>query len=372
MRAATIQMIWILLASFTGCLATGPLVRRLAIRLNLFDRPDAGLKPHAKPIPYLGGVAIYCGWLAGILMAIGVGALSAKTAMAISASMTILMLLGLIDDIRHLPPKLRLLVQLVSPVVIVIAGIGIVAPKLMLADIAFAPGDVNERITSVLTTILAACLFASATNATNLIDGLDGLCAGILGISAAGFACLFYQGAASFAPAMHDSASIGLCVSLCVLGACAAFLFFNFNPASMFMGDSGSLLLGGSAGLLLLLAAASCSWRGLFAGMFVFGFPIFDTCLAVTRRRLNGKPLFIGDRSHFYDQLRDRNLTVRQTVLSCYVLALALAVIGNVLIHIPSPWFVIPAVLLPVIAASLSVQLGLLRVDDAATRSNSR
>jgi UDP-GlcNAc:undecaprenyl-phosphate/decaprenyl-phosphate GlcNAc-1-phosphate transferase len=364
-------MIWIPLASLMGCLLTGPVVRRVAIRFNLFDRPDAGLKPHEKPVPYLGGLAIYAGWMAGMATAVGTGSIAAGSALAIAGAVTILMLLGLIDDIRHLPPKLRLLVQLVSPIVIVLAGIGVVAPRMLLADLSFSTEALNDWVVSVLATIFAAGLFACATNATNLIDGLDGLCAGVIGISAAGFVCMFSRDAMASDDAMN-AATMGLCVSLCVCGACAAFLFFNFNPASMFMGDSGSLLLGGSAGLMILLATATHSWRGLIAGLMIFGFPIFDTALAVTRRRLNRKPLFIGDRSHFYDQLRDRNLTVRQTVLICYCLALVLALIGISLIYVPSPWFVIPAILIPVLAASLSVQLGLLQVDDAAARSDSR
>ncbi|MCB9858011.1 MAG: undecaprenyl/decaprenyl-phosphate alpha-N-acetylglucosaminyl 1-phosphate transferase [Phycisphaerales bacterium] len=361
-------MTWIPLASLLACLATGPLVRRMAIRLDLFDRPDGGLKPHQKPIPYLGGVAIWFGWLAGMLTAVLTGAVGSTPALAIAAAMTILMVLGLIDDIRHLPPKLRLLVQFVSPIVIVLAGVGVLAPKLLLADIALDSGHAQGWLGSVLATLLAACLFAGATNATNVIDGLDGLCAGVLGISAAGFAALFYlHGTAERSPL--DSATIGLCVSLCVLAACAAFLCFNFNPASMFMGDSGSLLLGGSAGLLLLLATSIRSWQGLVVGLLIFGFPVYDMALAISRRRLNKKPLIIGDRSHFYDQLRDRGLSVRQTVLCCYALAAILAVAGNLVMLIPGPWFVIPAVLLPAIAVALSVQLGLLRVDDAANRS---
>lgn len=361
-------MIWIPLASLMGCLATGPLVRRIAIRLDLFDRPDGGLKPHQKPIPYLGGVAIWCGWLAGMLTAVVNGVTGSTPALAIAAALTILMVLGLIDDIRHLPPKLRLLVQFVSPIVIVLAGVGVLAPRLLLNDVALDSENVQGWAGSVLATLFAACLFAGATNATNVIDGLDGLCAGVLGISAAGFAVMFYlQGTAERSPL--DSATIGLCVSLCVLGACAAFLVFNFNPASMFMGDSGSLLLGGSAGLLILLATAIRSWQGLIVGLLIFGFPVYDMALAISRRRLNGKPLFIGDRSHFYDQLRDRGLSVRQTVLTCYVLAVVLAVAGNLVMLMSGPWFVIPAVLIPAIAIALSVQLGLLRVDDAAARS---
>jgi len=361
-------MIWIPLAAFAGCLVTGPPVRRAAIRLDLFDRPDGGLKPHQNPIPYLGGVAIWIGWLAGMLTGVATGELGSTPALAIAAAMTILMTLGLIDDIRHLPPKLQLLVQTLTPIVIVWAGVGVVAPNLLLADMSIEQGVSDGWIAGVLTTLLAAFLFAGATNATNLIDGLDGLCAGVLGICAAGFAFFFYTQRSGVAAPL-DSATMGLCVSLCVLGACAAFLIFNFNPASMFMGDSGSLLLGGSAGLMLLLAAAIQSWRGLVVGVLIFGFPIYDMGLAITRRKLNGKPLFIGDRSHFYDQLRDRGLSVRQTVIRCYALAATLVVLGNLVMLISGPWFVIPAVLIPAVAGAVSVQLGLLRVDDTAARS---
>ncbi len=355
--------------AFCAALVTVPILRRVASQFDLYDRPDAGLKPHEKPIPFLGGLAIWAGWMAFLLLWMGWyrGLSSAWPPAYVAIGGSLLMLLGLVDDIRHLPPKLRLLAQALVAGLLLYGGIGRGIAESMIGQTGWAVGDTTGYLLSVL-----FCIFvlAGAANSTNMIDGLDGLCAGILGIASAGFfAMAIILWDVPGGPAMPDHAALVLAICAATVAACGAFLCYNFNPASIFMGDSGSLLLGFNAAACIILLTEHAAWRGLVGAVIVFGFPIFDTALAIARRKLNGKPLFVGDRSHFYDQLRDRGLSVRQTVAICYGLGLAFAAIGCICVMLPTGWLVAVAVGMPILTAAVCRQLGMLRVDDAAERS---
>ena len=348
---------WVLGAALGTTLLTGPLVRQLSIKLDFFDRPDAGLKPHEKPIPYLGGLSIYCGWIVGQLTAVATGVMPIDAAWPPMVAGTILMLVGLIDDIRHLPPKLRLAVQAGASLPLTLTLLGSTAGHALLSETGMSLSDAT---TLIFVVPFAAFLFAGATNSINLIDGLDGLCAGVTAVAGASFAIAFHLSNEN----IHSDA--GLLLALAIVGSCIGFLFFNFKPASMFMGDSGSLLLGGVMATLILTATAVWSWRGLVAGLFICGVPIMDTSLAIVRRKLNGKPLFIGDRSHFYDQLRDRGCGVRQTVLICYAVGAIFGLLGNICLALSTKVVFIIALLVPLLLSVYFVRFGFLRVDDTA------
>lgn len=350
-------------------LALGPWVRRAAVRFDFYDRPDGGLKPHDRPIPYLGGLAIYGGWLAALAIAViplyfNVGEATAMHPLIwIAIGGTLLMITGLIDDRRHLPPLLRLAIQATAAGVLVGGGVGLrVGATLLEGSIDPAASTATVVALSLLSVVVCAFLIAGATNATNLIDGMDGLCAGCVGISALGFMALVAVLAGQHAVSM-TGATIVMTLSAAVLGACAAFLFYNFNPASMFMGDSGSLLLGFSAAAIMILFAEHAGWRGLIGSIIIFGFPIFDTALAVGRRRLNGRPLFKGDRSHFYDQIRDRGASVRRTVLICYALQAGLVLIGLCVALLPMPALLAAPIVLLITAFLICRRMGFLRVE---------
>lgn len=352
-----------LATAFGVTLVATPLVRRIAVSANLYDRPDGGLKPHQRPIPYLGGTAMFLGWLSAILWAMRSGAIQAASIWVLVGG-AVLMLTGLIDDIRHLPPRLRLFIQAAAAGFLLYAGVGKSAFD-VLAAAAAANASLPQPLTLSLSLAFCAVVVAGATNATNLIDGLDGLCAGVLGIAFCGF--LVVQMVLRPADAGAQTALLATAASA-MTGACLAFLCVNFNPASMFMGDSGSLLLGFNAALAIIVLAEMASWRGLFAALTVFGFPIFDSGLAITRRRLHGRPLFIGDRSHFYDQIRDRGFSVRTTVLLCYSLQTVFALLACLVAAVPGRLYLPLFALLPLAGVLACRRLGLLRVDDTASR----
>jgi UDP-GlcNAc:undecaprenyl-phosphate GlcNAc-1-phosphate transferase len=282
------------------------------------------------------------------------------------------MLCGLIDDIKHVRPVIRLMIQAGAAAMLLYGEIGREATLFLLGPLQSSLPEWASSERFVMATGGAFCFFvlAGATNSTNLIDGLDGLCAGIVGIASLGFLLL---NAFMGPTAGVEGADLALRAVVCaaVLGACVGFLRYNFNPASMFMGDSGSLLLGFNVAVVLIMFAEEPSWRWFACGLIIFAFPIFDTALAIARRWLRGHPLFTGDRSHFYDQLRDRGLTVRTTVLLCYGMGLAFAALGFVMLRLPLAWLIAVLVAVPVVFAVGCWKLGMLRVDDAAARSES-
>lgn len=365
--------VWPFAAALAVTLLTCPSIRRIAIRLDLYDRPDSGLKPHERPIPYMGGVAMYLGWLAALVVAILLTRTDRREIVWIVVGGTLLMLTGLVDDIRHLSPKLRLLVQAIVAGLLMYGGIGRECGRALITTFADdLPGwAVSEP--AVLGLSAAVCIFAlaGAMNATNFIDGMDGLCAGLLGIASVGF---FYVSLA--VPSAGDVlAPVRAALCAASLGACLGFLFFNSHPASIFMGDSGSLLLGYSTAvvMILLMEHPTCrthpSWRWFDGALIVFAVPVLDTGLAIGRRWINHRPLFTGDRSHLYDQLRDRGLTIRQTVLTCYAIGAGFAALGPLAVRLSRGQLFVLLMAIPAVAAMLFRALGMLRVDDTAARS---
>jgi UDP-GlcNAc:undecaprenyl-phosphate GlcNAc-1-phosphate transferase len=352
-----------------------PLVRRVAVTRAWYDHPDGGLKPHEKPVPYLGGVGIYAGWLAAILAAVVLSDQYRVQLVWIAAGGTVLTVTGLIDDVRHVPPKARLFIQAAVGGGLLYGGVG----RGVWAALAEPLGDVlpqwamAQALGAVLSILFCMVVLAGATNSTNLIDGLDGLCAGIVAVAALGFAFLVTTEVEAFRREGGLVAwPLALVVCAGLMGACLGFLRHNFHPASIFMGDSGSLLLGFNVAVLIVLLVDQASWRGLVCSVAAFGFPVFDTALAIARRRLNGRPLFVGDRSHFYDQLCDRGLSVRRSVVICYGLGALFAVVAGVLMVLPTGFVVGVVVVGPIVAAVACLRLGFLRVDDAAEQGGRR
>jgi len=333
-----------------------PVVRSIAIAGQIYDLPDAALKPHEKPIPYLGGVGIYIGWAAALVWAAAAFPASRHMLLKILAGGTIMMLTGLIDDIRDLRPRTKLLLELAAAGMLLWAGVGARVAEMFFSALGF---DAPEWLVWSASAGITIFILLGAGNATNLIDGLDGLCTGVIGIMSVGFLVIATHLAVWRSSLTCDPVRMTLAVSL--FGACLAFLCYNFNPAQMFMGDAGSLLLGFNAATLILLFAERDKARWFVGALMVFALPVFDTALAIGRRWLNGRPLFIGDRSHFYDQLRQRGYSVRQTVLISYALALFFASVGCLVLYVRGRW---AAVIFAILAAGtllLVMKQGMLR-----------
>jgi len=323
----------VLLVSFVVALATTPICRTLALQLRSVDRPDDFLKPHQKPIPYLGGVAIFLGWVAGVLIALRLASGNVRMPLMLGIAMAglLIMLIGLFDDLRYMRPKVKLFCNVAVAVYLVYLGLGssLVTVFTQSMGVEFAASE--RWLILTYSAPVAVFIIVGSCNATNLIDGLDGLCTGVLSIISLGFFILaaymgLYREGEPWANEM-------IVLSLAILGASLGFLPFNWNPATIFMGDAGSMLLGLNAAMIMLLFAEDQQIAFMMAALMVFGLPIGDMLLTMARRWRNGRPLMEGDRSHFYDQLRDRGLSVRRVVAISYILTLVFVAVGTCIVY---------------------------------------
>lgn len=325
--------------AFAATVFLTPLAMRLAFRYGILDIPDQKLKPHARPIPYLGGAAICVAWVLACVVAMLTGTVSdLGTMIPVVLGGLAMSALGLVDDIRDISPRIRLVVgALVISAVILTTGTGLRLVESVTVGLVAVLRDVGVEtstetiealrpVGTVVSFVLGLFIVLGACNSANLIDGLDGLCSGVTAIISLGFFLL----AAHLA--IHNFSTTGdpvrLTLAIAMAGAALGFLPWNFNPARIFMGDAGSVLLGYNCGLLILLFAENSKFRWVVGALMIFALPVFDTALAMFRRLRGGRSIFEGDRSHFYDQLVQRGLTVRQTVLVCYLLTCAYAAVG--------------------------------------------
>ncbi len=333
----------VLAASFLVSLLATPACRRVALSRKLVDRPDDFLKPHEKPIPYLGGVAIFLGWAVGVGLSLVLfdsanghttGGREPHAAPTIDRTMMIgiliagaaTMLLGLFDDLRMASPKAKLIGVAVVTALLMYVGLGDDTIVVLLRSTATQPESFPGWLILVYSVPITLFITLGACNATNLIDGVDGLCSGVLGIISAGFLALAIHLHTWGEWYVWDAQRVTLCLAM--LGAALGFLPYNRNPAKIFMGDAGSMLLGLNAAILLLLFAKSGAIKWIMGSVMVFGLPIADMALSLVRRWRNQRPLMEGDRSHFYDQLLDRGWPVKRVVRVSYALAAMFAIVG--------------------------------------------
>jgi UDP-GlcNAc:undecaprenyl-phosphate GlcNAc-1-phosphate transferase len=318
------------LLAFVVAVFVTPIAIRAATRFGVMDIPDQGLKPHARPTPYLGGTAICAAWSAALLAAMIGGAVEWRLLLPVLIGGVILSIMGLIDDARHITPKLRLLIgAVVVTAVMLLTGAGLRLVESFSPLYSKLGIEIPVLIAAPISLVVGVFIVLGACNSTNLIDGLDGLCSGVTAIISLGFFLLASHLAVWNYSSVGDPARLVL--SFAMFGAAMGFLPWNFNPAKVFMGDAGSVLLGYNCGMIILLFAERGILRWVIGALMIFALPIFDTALAMFRRWRSGRSIFEGDRSHFYDQLVQRGLSVRATVLVCYGLTVVYGLIGLLL-----------------------------------------
>jgi UDP-GlcNAc:undecaprenyl-phosphate GlcNAc-1-phosphate transferase len=372
-----LQALWggqsgVLISSLLITLLTTPLFRWIAVRLRIYDVPDQLLKPHARPIPYLGGLAIATGVIVP-LAAIGLwgGLANARPLWAVLIGIVIIVTAGLLDDLVSLAPWQKIVAQVAAALVLVAGGVIFRAIPPVIGPVHWI--SPTSSLLTVLGIGFQVFLVVAACNAANLLDGLDGLCSGVTAVITVGFLLLATSIAGwhmwGQAPNYQFSTLI-IIISMALFGAAMGFLPYNFNPASIFMGDAGSMLLGFvCATLMVMFSEKPGMLKWFISSLLIFGLPIFDTSLAYTRRKLNGKPVFQGDRSHFYDQLVDRGLTVRQAVLVCYGMALFFVASGTGVIFIRTRYAAMVFLAIVIALALFAWAAGMLRVDENKLRA---
>ncbi|MCX5646272.1 MAG: MraY family glycosyltransferase [Phycisphaerae bacterium] len=339
----------VLPAAFFISLAATALCKRVAVRFGIVDRPDNRVKTHKEPIAYLGGVGMLIGLIIGLLA--GVYLLRTNPAfghelrwlLGVLAGAVIACLVGLADDILDLRPRHKMLGQVLAAGVLLLVGIN---PNVQQVTRPYGlPIPANVEI--VLDVLIVTFFVLGATNSLNLLDGLDGLCGGITAIIAVPMLLLATHLATWGFSDFGDPVRIVICLGL--VGSVCGFLPFNRHPAKIFMGDAGSMLLGFVVAALMILFAEKVP-RWWLASIIVFGLPILDTGVAVVRRLLNHRPLFVSDRGHIYDQMIDRGIPLKRTVAICYGLAGFYALLGGAMSQIRTRYAAI--VYLVVIATS--------------------
>ncbi|MBI4580905.1 MAG: undecaprenyl/decaprenyl-phosphate alpha-N-acetylglucosaminyl 1-phosphate transferase [Planctomycetes bacterium] len=284
-----VQEFWpVLAASFLVSLLATPICRRLALRSRIVDRPDDFLKPHKQPIPYLGGVAIFLGWFVGIGLALlasrhaaeGLQVRAPRMA-GIALAGLVIMLVGLFDDLRVMRPKPKLIANITVGLFLIWLGVGAKIIQVFVGGMGVTFGPHERWLELVYSVPLTLLFVVGACNATNLIDGLDGLCTGVLGIISIGFFALAaYLRLSTDTPVTNER----IVLALAMLGGAGGFLPFNRNPAKIFMGDAGSMLLGLNAAIIMLLFGEERLMNWMIGALMVFGLPIGDMLLTLARR----------------------------------------------------------------------------------------
>jgi UDP-GlcNAc:undecaprenyl-phosphate GlcNAc-1-phosphate transferase len=291
------------------------LVKRVAVPMGLLDYPDDARRTHARPVPRLGGIGVFVGVCVAVALGIVFDSgdrlvLLPPLVIALALGATLLFVAGLVDDLRGVPPIAKLVVQSVAALVVYRFGFRI--EQLVLPSM-----DVVQL--GILALPVTVVWIIGLSNAFNLIDGADGLAGGV--------AIIALVGTAISALVLNDHTI--LWCSLALIGAMLGFLRFNLPPARIFLGDSGSLVVG------FLLAVLTV--RGMsrpdgavyaLAPIFVLSYPLLDTGISMLRRWLRGDPLSRADGRHIHHQLRALGLGPRQTLVLVYGLSTLVAVLG--------------------------------------------
>ena len=311
-------LLFAFVVAFVVAFATTPFAKAFAIHFDAVDRPEAR-RINKKTIPRMGGLAIFYGFIVSVLAFCDID----RSVSGIILGALIIVAVGIIDDIKQLSAKIKLPFQILAAVVLCLHGVTInfiTAPEFISPSGILPLGVWSYPVTVIW--------IVGVTNAVNLIDGLDGLAAGLSSIASMSLFCIAL---------IVGDFSVAI-ITAALAGACFGFLPYNFNPAKIFMGDTGSTFLG--------FILASVSILGVFKGyavisfavpFLVLGLPLFDTGAAIVRRIKNKKPIMEPDKEHLHHKLLAMGFSQKRTVLILYVIATVLGLSAIVLIG-SGPW----------------------------------
>ena len=344
-------------AAFFTAIVLTPVMRWLAVRNNVVDWPDLKRKNHAHPVAYLGGVAIFLGWLVGVSSSWGLFPTVPTPAgmhfapvnfpLTVVVGAAVITLTGFFDDVYGITPRVKIAGQLFTAAALASERVGTQLVEQSLVLLGFHP---PEWLTYILGAAVIAGFVLGGCNAVNLLDGLDGLAAGVTGIACVGFliiaALTVIQAGVVDDVLASEAAPARVVMCLAILGAILGFLPYNFNPATIFMGDAGSLLLGylSVATILMFASAGGGAMLLVTASLIVFAVPITDTSLAIFRRKMRGQPLFSPDNQHIHHLLRRMGFSVKKAVLIMYGAGVVFAALGVSMVWLGWQWRYVLAV----------------------------
>ena len=302
-----------LLAALVVSFLMTPVVKSFAYKVGAIDVPKDDRRMHKEPIPRLGGLAIFFGFMVSILLFVEI----TPEMRSICLGAVIIVVLGVVDDIMALPAMLKFVIQIAAALIPALSGVVIQAfsnPNIFSDNLYWVLGWLSVPFTVLW--------IVAITNAVNLIDGLDGLADGVSAISATTVLVIAL---------MASELQVAI-VMAALVGACVGFMPYNLNPAKMFMGDTGATFLG--------YILATMSIQGLFkfyavisfaVPFLILGLPIFDTAFAFIRRIAHGQSPMHADRGHIHHRLIDMGLSQKQAVATLYVISAILGLSAVVL-----------------------------------------
>lgn len=288
----------IVLVSFLVSCALVPLVMRVAKHIGAMDQPNER-KIHKKPLPTLGGIAIFLAFLIGYML------FAEQNTLMLSALIAsfLVVILGIIDDIKPIKAIYKFMAQ------IVIAGIVVFYGDLQLTNITALGLNINFGVFSPFITII---FIIAIINAINLIDGLDGLASSVSSI--------FFLTVAIIGVVLNKFGGFDIMLSVIMLGATLGFLVYNFPPAKIFMGDTGSTFLGLMIAIIALLGFKNVTITSLFVPLLILAIPILDTLAAIIRRKLKGERIDKADKEHLHHQLLKLKFSPTKSLLIiCFI-----------------------------------------------------
>lgn len=286
-----------------------PLVKKIAWKIGAIDFPSER-RVHKKPMPRIGGLAIY---IALITASIIVLPIERRAIQGILLGGTFIVFVGILDDIYDLPAKIKLVGQIIASIILVAFGLKVEWLTNPFGGMIYL-GKLSIPLTIFWT--------VGITNTLNFIDGLDGLAAGISAIAA--FAMMLVN--------LSLNQPIPVLITALLAGASIGFLPYNFNPAEIFMGDTGAMFLGYMlAAVAIDGAVKSATVIALIVPILALGLPIFDTAFAIIRRLANGRPIMQADKGHLHHRLLGIGLTQKQAVLYMYLISILLGACSVIL-----------------------------------------
>jgi len=307
--------------AFFSVLLIIPILRKIAFKYSFVDIPNKR-KIHQQPVPLLGGAAIFIGYIINLLL----WSDSSRIQLAVIIGGSLVIGVGLIDDFyksrgRELPALPKAIVQFICGLILFAFGIKIQGISAIFDEgmIFFSPG---------LSLLITLIWVIGLMNMLNFLDGLDGLASGISIISSMTlFLISFVRG--------QETTAV---MSVILMGTSLGFLRYNFYPAKIFMGDSGSLFLGMMLAIISIEGAIkSATLLSIIMVIFALGVPIFDTILVFFKRWINHKPLYMADQSHAHHRLLKKGYSQRQAVTYIYLISLLFSLLSILLLF----WFVI-------------------------------
>lgn len=294
----------IVLITFFSSVILTPIVKKIAYHVGALDKPDHKRKVHNKKMPSMGGLAIFFSFLIGYML------FAPKTTQMLSVLIGgfIIVITGMLDDIKPLPAKVKLLMQIAAASIVVIYG------NITFADMTIFGIKFNFGI---LKYPLAILFIVAIMNAINFCDGLDGL--------ASGTSTIYFTTICIIGYIMNKLGGLDVIMCLIMIGSCLGFLIYNFAPASIYMGDTGSLFLGFIISVIALLGFKTATITSLIIPLLILFVPIIDTIFAMARRMLKGERIDHADREHLHHQLLKRTKSTKKAVLIMYAINILFA-----------------------------------------------